>query len=121
MFKGNKERERTLPGSALLLSFYFTISPPVEKLTTRLSARRLAPLTPSWLSYYDIPCGECVRSGCSDCCAVTAGAVTEGLRGPSSSDTCCDNMAQCFCTGTADVGSAQQSKYALGRTRRLCS
>lgn len=93
MFKGNKKRERTLPGSVLLLSFYFAISPPVEKLTTCLSARRLAPLTLSWLSYYDIPCGECVRSGCSDCCAVTAGAVTEGLRGPSSSDTCCDNMS----------------------------
>lgn len=83
-----------------------------EKKTEIISPRScapvqcLAPLTLCWLS--DIPCGECVRSGCSDCCAVSAGAETEGSVGPRLSDTCCDNMTQCFNTGTTDVGSIQK-------------
>lgn len=68
----------------------------------------LAPPTLCWLS--DIPCGECVRSGCSDCCAVSAGVGTEGLVGPRLSDTCCDNMTQCVSTGTTDVGSIYESE-----------
>lgn len=61
----------------------------------------------SWPSYCDTPCGKCVRSGCSDCWAIRTGAVTEGLEGPSLSDTCCDNVTQDFSTVTPDVGNVQ--------------
>lgn len=43
----------------------------------------LAPLTLPWLEDPDPPCGECVRSDCSDCCAMAAGVGTEGLEEPS--------------------------------------
>lgn len=112
-----KKGERKLPCSVLLLSFCVALKKKNHVMTS-LSRQCLAPLTLPWLSYYyDAPCGACVRSGCSDCCARTTGAVTEGLQGPSSSDTRCDNMTRCFCTGTADVGGTQQSEYTLGQTK----
>lgn len=82
----------------------------------------LAPHALSWPSYSDIPCGECARSGCSDCWAIRTGAVTERLEGPSPSDTCCDNMTQSFSTVTTDVGSIQEmeSECMIGHTWLLC-
>lgn len=53
--------------------------------------------------------------------ALRTGAVIEGLQGPSLSDTCCDNMTQCFSTATTDIGSVQEieSEYMRGQTWRL--
>lgn len=78
----------------------------------------LAPLSLSWPSSSDIPCGKGVRAGCSDCWATRTGAVTEGLEGPRLSDTCCDKMRQCLSTATADVGSVKEmeSEYMLSQT-----
>lgn len=65
----------------------------IIKPRTRMPLQRLAPLTWPRSPYSDIPCSECVRSGCSDCCARTAGAaVMEGLGEPSLPGTRCVNM-----------------------------
>lgn len=77
-----------------------------------------APLSLSWPSHSDAPCGKGVRSGCSDCWATRTGAVTEGLQGPRLSHTRCDKMTRCLGAVTADVGSVREMEtaYTLSQT-----